>query len=387
MKKLSFLLLLVLLTVQGIKAQTPNQFKYQAVLRDASGNIIANQSKTIVIDILQGSTSGISVFNESHNVTTSAQGLINLNIGSVNTSGLANINWSANTFFIKITVEGVEMGTSQLLSVPYALHAKEVESINYSQIANTPAIPSDISNLTDTTNLLFNGNYDSLTNKPTNATTLKDGFMSYTDKIKLNNLENANITAGNGISITGTYPNLTVTNTAIQNAHYIGELYGGGIVFWVSPDGQHGLVMSLVDISTAAAWSNITTTAVLNANDMYDGLMNTSFIAAQPGHVSSAAKLCLDYSNGGYDDWYLPAIWQLSQIYHNAYTLNYILANDGNPATVPLVSSQDWIAPYPVYWSSTQNGSDFAWNFYFNDATSAAISKSTSYRVRAVRSF
>ena len=133
-------------------AQTPGQFKYQAVLRDATGNIIVNQQKTIVIDILKGSTTGTSVFTESHTITTTAQGLINLNIGSVNTTGISLIDWSTDKYFIKLKVEGVEMGTSQLLAVPYALNAKWAESTDFNKITNKPNI--------------FSGIYDDLINKP-----------------------------------------------------------------------------------------------------------------------------------------------------------------------------------------------------------------------------
>lgn len=132
-------------------AQTPNQFKYQAILRDGGGNVLANQNKTVVIDILQETSTGKSVFSESNSLTTTAQGLINLNIGSL--ENLSGIFWSNGDYFIKITIDGVEMGTSQLLSVPYALQAREVENVNYSQITNTPT--------------LFDGNYNSLTNLPT----------------------------------------------------------------------------------------------------------------------------------------------------------------------------------------------------------------------------
>lgn len=124
-----------LLQIQSIKAQSPNQFKYQAVLRDASGNIIANQQKSVVIDILQSSANGTSVFTETHNATTTAQGIINLNIGSINTTGISSIDWSSNTYFIKISVGGVQMGTSQLLSVPYALYAK---SSDFNNLKNKP---------------------------------------------------------------------------------------------------------------------------------------------------------------------------------------------------------------------------------------------------------
>jgi hypothetical protein len=120
-----FLFLIIALTIVNTAfSQTPMQFKYQAVLRDANGNIIASQAKTVIVDILQDSPTGTNVFTETHNVTTTAQGVINLNIGSVNTTGIAAINWATNTYYIKITVGGIVMGTSQLLSVPYALYAK-----------------------------------------------------------------------------------------------------------------------------------------------------------------------------------------------------------------------------------------------------------------------
>jgi len=87
--------------------QTPEMFKYQTVLRDANGNILANQSKTVVIDILKTTPSGTSVFTESHNVTTTAQGVISLNIGSE--QSLSGIDWSADAYFIQITVDGTIM--------------------------------------------------------------------------------------------------------------------------------------------------------------------------------------------------------------------------------------------------------------------------------------
>ena len=127
MKKLSLVLVAILFAVTGILAQTPNQFKYQAVLRNADGTIMANEAVTVDISILQGNASGTSVFTEQHNVTTTAQGLINLDIGSV--SNLDVVDWGSNSYFMKITVNGTEMGTSQLLKVPYALQANSAENL------------------------------------------------------------------------------------------------------------------------------------------------------------------------------------------------------------------------------------------------------------------
>jgi microcystin-dependent protein len=137
MKKTLFVSMLLFATLFAI-AQVPNQFKYQAALRDANGNIIANQQKNIEIDILEGSAEGSSVFNELHTTTTSANGIINLNIGSI--ASLSGINWSENTYFVKVTVDGTIMGVSQLMSVPFALQAKTAEtftgSISESQISD-----------------------------------------------------------------------------------------------------------------------------------------------------------------------------------------------------------------------------------------------------------
>ena len=122
MKKLIILFTVLLFAMTGI-AQTPNQFKYHAVLRNADGTIITDENITVDVSILQGSATGTSVFNEQHSVSTTAQGVINLNIGSV--SDLSVVDWSADVYFIEILVNGTVMGTSQLLSVPYALYAEK----------------------------------------------------------------------------------------------------------------------------------------------------------------------------------------------------------------------------------------------------------------------
>ncbi len=107
-------------------AQTPQSFNYQAVLRDANGQVLANHDVEIGIVLLQGSATGTEVFSEIHPVTTNGFGLANLQIGSENTTGMENIDWNAGPYFIKISVDGSVMGTSQLLSVPYALFAGAV---------------------------------------------------------------------------------------------------------------------------------------------------------------------------------------------------------------------------------------------------------------------
>jgi len=136
MKKI-YTTLLVLIFAGSLMAQTPQSFKYQAVARDASGDVVADQAVGMQISILQGSTSGTAVYVETFTPTTNEFGLMNLNIGAgtLISGDLTTIDWSADTYFIKIEMDMTggttyeEYGTSQLLSVPYALHAKTAENV------------------------------------------------------------------------------------------------------------------------------------------------------------------------------------------------------------------------------------------------------------------
>lgn len=87
----------------------------------------------------------------------------------------------------------------------------------------------------------------------------------------------------------------TAVSGAGSTGHYIGELVGGGVVFWVDATGQHGLIASMIDLNTACAWSNVTTTLIgPAAQSDWDGISNSNTIVSQSGHTSSAAKICLD---------------------------------------------------------------------------------------------
>jgi uncharacterized protein (TIGR02145 family) len=129
-------LLIFLATVASLamaNAQTPTQFNYQAVLRNSDGTTVNNQLVSVKVEILQGSSTGTVVFTETHSLTTSSLGLINLQIGSIE-NGLGAISWGSSSHYVRISVNDVVFGTSQLLSVPYAMHAKAAETVNNSCI-------------------------------------------------------------------------------------------------------------------------------------------------------------------------------------------------------------------------------------------------------------
>ena len=134
MKKNLLTFILAICTV-NVFSQVPAAFNYQAVIRDASGEIISNTEVALRISILQGSEYGNIVYAEIHNVITNNFGLVNLIIGegdSVN--GIFSPGgWGIDSHFIKVEIdlEGsnsfIHMGTSELNSVPYAFHAQTVE--------------------------------------------------------------------------------------------------------------------------------------------------------------------------------------------------------------------------------------------------------------------
>jgi len=175
MKKKIYILIGLILSFITAFGQVPEAFNYQAVLRNASGNVRENETVSIDILLHQGSPAGSAVFSETHYATTNAFGLINLEIGSVNPAGFAAIDWSIGPYFITLMVDGTEMGTSQLLSVPYALYARGVENVDDADA--DPENELQIISIREDTIYLsnggyvklpegFSGDYNDLSNKP-----------------------------------------------------------------------------------------------------------------------------------------------------------------------------------------------------------------------------
>jgi hypothetical protein len=132
MKKLQkFIILLCMLAGPALMAQVPQSFNYQAVVRDAGGNLIISQPVSVKISILQGSSTGIIVYSEKFSPTTNQFGLITLGVGTgtVLNGSFATINWSTGAYWLKIELDAAggtsytDMGSSQLLSVPFAMYA------------------------------------------------------------------------------------------------------------------------------------------------------------------------------------------------------------------------------------------------------------------------
>jgi hypothetical protein len=308
MKKIITICAVIIMTA-SLFAQAPNKMSYQAVIRNNSNALVTNSTVGMRISILQTSPSGTAVYSETQTPTTNANGLASIEMGggTVVSGNFTKINWANGPYFVKTETDPTGgtsysiIGTSQFLSVPYALYA-----------ANSGAV---------------NGN--------------------------------------------------------ICFSHYVGEIYGGGIVFHVYKDTlgvEHGLIASLADISSSSVWSNLNALCALSNGQPpqlspVNGSSNTQLIINQPGHITSAALLCTQYNGGGYNDWYLPAVWELRLLYNSAFAIEKILGPAGKLSFVD-------------YWSSTEEFNSIAWTTSFSSGWSTGSHpKSELNRVRAIRSF
>jgi hypothetical protein len=292
MKKLFTLLAFAITLITA--AQAPQGFNYQATARNNSGQLLLNQAVLVNFNILQNSDTGPVVYSENQTATTDDLGHINLVVGQGTASigTFSSINWANGTYFLGIELNTgsgyVAMGTTQLLSVPYALHA----------------------------------------NTATSTTGNSGGFT-----------------------------------------HYVGELFGGGIVVsvWKTAGVEHGLIASLTDLGLSD-WSNVTD--ILVGTSTTNGQANTIAIINQPGHTSSAAKLCDDFTAGGFSDWYLPSSFELNQFYNAATILSSVLGDANGFQSL-------------YYWSSTEYSEGYPLCQY----TDYGHMKSSIVGVRAIRKF
>jgi hypothetical protein len=168
-----------------------------------------------------------------------------------------------------------------------------------------------------------------------------------------------------GLTIYNTSKNANETyngSSWVSGTHYIGESYGGGIVFYTYDNGQHGLIAATVDQSTGIQWYNGTFRRTGSTGDgLNAGAMNTAMIVAtqmadnQSGNF--AAKACADYSVtvGGitYGDWYLPSFYELNLLYLQKNVVGgfsnipYWTSNEWDEYSVNTV---DFTSGYPYYY-------------------------------------
>ena len=122
-------LFVLLFAVQSLFAQIPQGFNYQATVRNQTGELLTNEYVGFKFHILQGSSDATPTYSESHNISTDDLGVVHLSIGSGNAEAGAfnQIDWSLGDYHMGIEINTgdgfIDMGTTQLMSVPFALYA------------------------------------------------------------------------------------------------------------------------------------------------------------------------------------------------------------------------------------------------------------------------
>jgi len=151
----------------------------------------------------------------------------------------------------------------------------------------------------------------------------------------------------------------------------IGDSYQGGIVAYIDGTGKHGLIAAPKDQSPGVQWYNgkdvflVTTGTAIGT-----GKNNTKRIVQMQGNGNYAAKLCDDLVLNGYDDWFLPSIDELNELYKNRLE----------------IGGFDYTG---IYWTSSEgvNRNDIVYYQYFSSGNQSNNYKNATHRVRAVRAF
>jgi hypothetical protein len=155
------LLGIALLLANMIIAQVSSSFNYQAVIRNAAGELVVNQEISIQLSILEGTETSTPIYTETHSVESNAYGMISLKVGEGDPSGseFSDIDWTSDAKFIKVEADitgntnYVNIGTSELMSVPFAKYAKDADLSAYADSSRTSnsSMYSSVSDYSDST--------------------------------------------------------------------------------------------------------------------------------------------------------------------------------------------------------------------------------------------
>jgi hypothetical protein len=289
MKKIYSIIIAILFSSQ-LFAQAPNKMSYQAVIRNSSNALVVSKSIGMQVSILQGSVTGTSVYVERQTPTTNTNGLASIEIGTgtIVSGSFSTINWANGPYFIKTETDvngGTTYtisGTSELMSVPFALHAKTASNLLNYYDADTSAtnelqtlsISKDTLYLSKGGNVKLPYHYDadtSATNELQILTISNDTiFLSNGGYVKLPIASSS----GSNLPIPSivTNPILGVTSNSATYSGRVTNANGSvvierGIVYSTSPNPNIYFNSGKITIGKDTGLFNITTT--MSANDGY----------------------------------------------------------------------------------------------------------------------
>jgi hypothetical protein len=381
MKQLFTFLLVAISSI--IVAQAPQSIPYQAVVRNTDGSVMASTSITMTFKIHDVSATGTVVYEETHTATSNTQGLVSLNVGAGTavTGTFAGINWGSGAKFLHVLMYtgsgNVDLGTQQMMSVPYALYSEKSQSTNLS-----------VSLLGDS---LLQGNGEYIIIPGISAANYPEIILGCMEISACNYNSNAVQSDNSCLYVNGNCNdgdsntfNDTVDSTCmcagllINNSSLaIGQAYQGGVIAYLSKPGDlayipgetHGIIAASEDrANTEFDWAcygvNVLGAQGLNIGE---GAQNTEAIV-NSNCFGGAAHVCAYFAWNGYNDWYLPSRSELEELYDNQFLIGGFQNS--------------------FYWTSSEVDEFSAWIMDFTTGYANAIMpKNFMARVRPIRSF
>jgi uncharacterized protein (TIGR02145 family) len=366
--------------------QSPEKISYQAVIRDASDNLITDTQIGMQISILQGSASGTAVYVETQKPTTNANGLVSLEIGTgtVESGDFTTIDWANGPYFIKTETDPAGgtsysiTGTSQLLSVPYALHAQTADTVTGGITETDPSVPTG----TQTGEMQYWDGSQWVTVTAGNegqVLTFTGGVPTWTTQLEEGEVQNP--TTGEIWMDRNLGASQVATSSTDANAY--GDLYQWGR----AADGHEDRASSTT--STNA------TTAVPNDGNAWDGLFITEgsspydWLTPQDDNLWQGVSGTNNPCPSGYR---LPteAEWDAER---QSWSSNNAAGAFASPLKLPVAGYRDhsngslnYVGSDGRYWSSSVSGT-YASNllFYSSDADMYVNYRADGYSVRCLK--
>ena len=379
MKKLFILLAFAITFIAA--AQAPQGFSYQATVRNSAGQLLLNQIVLVKFNVLQNSDTGTIVYSENQTANTDDLGHINLVVGQGTTSigTFSTINWGSGTYYLGIELNTgsgfVAMGTTQLLSVPYALYANNAGNIIGSSGMITPVlITNQIAN--------FNGVSAELSASVTNVIEnqiIKKGFViadeanpfyyNYSASSPPNINYYRNIDAGFGIGNYNGYVDYLNPNTTYYvRAYAITEnnvvFYGNEVSFTTS---NVLLNEGFNELTSMYGWTSYSVTGAQ--------VWTYSPTFGNPGGMMKMSGYAT--ANNTNEDWFITSTQNLSLLSNAILSFDNAYKFFGNPIQV-LISSDYSGTGNPNFATWTQLTATLsAGNFIWTSSGSIDISAFT----------
>lgn len=340
MNKLIFILVaLVCMKLSEVVAQSPASFRYQAALQNSTGEPMANKKVSFMVTILKSAMAKQRVYAEFHLANTDEFGMVSLQIGKGNPvfKSFQDINWGSDDHFLKIEIDesaGTQfklLNEVQLLSVPYAIHARTADNVDDADADPT----NELQTLSIEEQLLTISNG--------NTITLPDDNDSQTLSVDGNQL-----TISNGNTVT--LP--SAGNEAPDPTMPVPIKFRGKNIYVHPTDNAEEIIFA--PFGATAADSD------------HDGAANTAALVQAHGDGTYAAKLCDDLQAYGYDDWYLPSRAELDAVFKQNYLITDYSLDE--------------------YWTSTELTTNMAWQINFSSGIPGEATKNQSRKCRCVRS-